>query len=947
MKFKIKKRKPIYWILRFLFLALYIASVTTLIVEAATPGKQSASHSSVVGTTIGGIINDINGDQAKEILPTGVKITNSELSFSVGDTTTINVNTIPSDATYQSYTYSSSDEEIGVVDDYGIVEFLKEGSVTITATNNHVTTLSDSVTFTVSNVELVEFSSSILEAEMKDDVYLLEVNNAYLISNVINPPNTTFKQVSYEYEANGFFEMVDDTIKTLVDSGDTILTITTKCQEMSSVLNFKIFTPEVDYPLESIKVSNITRYTDQTSAFIPTITYVPSYVSAHYKGFTLQSDNESVVSVQSNSKSLKTGTTTGSANIIATSTYNPEITCTFNVTVAVRPALSSFRVTDYTSPMYIGNVKKMTVTPSPAGVSVTRTFTSSNPDAVSVSSDGTISALNIGEAIITIKLKDSYGNEQSKNITIVVVDKPPETITDFTIKYLKGDHPIIYADEESNLYDYFDIDEFIGCSVTSTNRDFEISVDTDVYRGSFDNGKFTPRMIGDVKGYLIYTNIDTTKIYSEFTISVIDHFHVQIDGEDVVNPITTYPYSKTDLKIVDQGEYGQTYRVEPDTPDTLSTALFSRDILVTAKKVGAGVISVYPVVKSSSEEEIERDMRPFSISVDFNIQDTYTTSLNVVLKNKKGDVVDDESKVFTIFLDDEISVNCFMDSRTTRSEISMSMNNTVAEVKNGVVTPLRIGDTILTIKEEFSNLSRSFKISIRNRVVISEEGAIILSGEALYVEETNTVQITNGDTVKIRVNFAPESTYKIARYTIKNTKVCTIGKDGTITPLKVGKTILTITVKDSLTDHTSMTINIKVVKKNAIQNMQEFLAKIRKLVGHFGAFAVLGIVSTIAYFLWFRRKLFPVGVALNFGLGFALASLTEEIQKHVPGRAGLWSDVILDMSGFLLTALTITGIIILIFGIIYFVKWRKSKKNKMKVEESIDTPQENDSNEEK
>ena len=92
MKLKLQKHKIFYWILRFLFLALYIGCVTTLIVEAATPGKASSQHSTVVGTTIGGIINDINGDQAKEILPTGVKITNTQTDYCVGDTVTIKYN---------------------------------------------------------------------------------------------------------------------------------------------------------------------------------------------------------------------------------------------------------------------------------------------------------------------------------------------------------------------------------------------------------------------------------------------------------------------------------------------------------------------------------------------------------------------------------------------------------------------------------------------------------------------------------------------------------------------------------------------------------------------------------------------------------------------------------------------------------------------------------------
>ena len=82
-----------YWIFRGLFLAGYVAAASVLIFESCLPRESSAKRSHAVGEVVGGIINDMNGDQAKEILPTEAIILNEKTDYKVGEETSIEVKT--------------------------------------------------------------------------------------------------------------------------------------------------------------------------------------------------------------------------------------------------------------------------------------------------------------------------------------------------------------------------------------------------------------------------------------------------------------------------------------------------------------------------------------------------------------------------------------------------------------------------------------------------------------------------------------------------------------------------------------------------------------------------------------------------------------------------------------------------------------------------------------
>ena len=72
----------------------------------------------------------------------------------------------------------------------------------------------------------------------------------------------------------------------------------------------------------------------------------------------------------------------------------------------------------------------------------------------------------------------------------------------------------------------------------------------------------------------------------------------------------------------------------------------------------------------------------------------------------------------------------------------------------------------------------------------------------------------------------------------------------------------------------------------------------------------------------FRYKKLLIGIPINYVSGFIIACITELIQVYVPGRCGLFDDVILDYNGFLVSSSILT-VLIVIHQIRVHIKYKK------------------------
>ena len=109
-------------------------------------------------------------------------------------------------------------------------------------------------------------------------------------------------------------------------------------------------------------------------------------------------------------------------------------------------------------------------------------------------------------------------------------------------------------------------------------------------------------------------------------------------------------------------------------------------------------------------------------------------------------------------------------------------------------------------------------------------------------------------------------------------------------------------------------------KERIIENMQFFIRKL----AHFSIYAFLGVFAIIFINTYNIKLMYKILICCIFG--FIYAILDELHQSFIPGRYGVYSDVLIDTLG------VIFGILIVLM-IKYIIKRRKKKQEEQKWEE--------------
>lgn len=125
-------------------------------------------------------------------------------------------------------------------------------------------------------------------------------------------------------------------------------------------------------------------------------------------------------------------------------------------------------------------------------------------------------------------------------------------------------------------------------------------------------------------------------------------------------------------------------------------------------------------------------------------------------------------------------------------------------------------------------------------------------------------------------------------------------------------------------DTTAVVIN-QVAGEGTVDPLDSsFQNFVRKFIGHYGFFVLLGIVS-ILFHLSFNDKYNDyILVSVSYGVGITYAVLSEFwLEGSTNGRGASWKDVGIDTLGFM----TVSFIIVLIYYLIKLKKQKVIKKN--------------------
>lgn len=118
--------------------------------------------------------------------------------------------------------------------------------------------------------------------------------------------------------------------------------------------------------------------------------------------------------------------------------------------------------------------------------------------------------------------------------------------------------------------------------------------------------------------------------------------------------------------------------------------------------------------------------------------------------------------------------------------------------------------------------------------------------------------------------------------------------------LKDGK----VSANSSNTFRLLLSILFYLIFKKKLPCDLSFKIFVRKGIGHFGYFFLLGCVSFYFYLFIFKKKTFPIFLFFHVGSGMIFMFLTEFLFQNIAvHRFPSFSDVALDSSGFFLATL--------------------------------------------
>lgn len=187
-------------------------------IVAKTVGSAKITVQSVDGTFKDEMDIDVGGaDNIVEL--SNMSLPKSTTDLYIGSTEQITPKFDPSDATYKTVTYISSDPNIASVDSNGQVKGLKEGKATITVRVNRSNNISANMVVNVKN------KSSISVELNKTAVTILENDTDTLIATV-KPSNASNKTVTYTSSDPNIATVDQSGVIKAISKGTTTITVT-------------------------------------------------------------------------------------------------------------------------------------------------------------------------------------------------------------------------------------------------------------------------------------------------------------------------------------------------------------------------------------------------------------------------------------------------------------------------------------------------------------------------------------------------------------------------------------------------------------------------------------------------------------------------------------------------------------------------------------------------
>lgn len=307
------------------------------------------------------------------------------------------------------YTWTSSNEDVAVVDESGKISALKEGNTTIT-----VTTDKEIIVYKV-RVTIDESQLEITSVKMEKNTLQLELDSSYTMPVKYYPENARDNTLNW-FSSNEKVVTVDKGVIKVVGPGTCMVTVKSNNGNLDTCL----------VKVKGNGTSDIEEITFDTSVvelgvgveYIVNYSTIPTGVEGD---ITWESTDPTVATIENGViKTLKEGSTTITAK-------GGDKEANLNVIVKeakvedVNPQTITLNQSEIS--LYVGDGYTLTAIVKPDdAVDKKVTWTSSNPEIATVDEKGNVKTLAIGTSTITAKTS----NDVSQTCTVKVVKKATE-----------------------------------------------------------------------------------------------------------------------------------------------------------------------------------------------------------------------------------------------------------------------------------------------------------------------------------------------------------------------------------------------------------------------------------------------------------------------------------------------------------------------------------------
>ncbi|MBC1521911.1 hypothetical protein HB912_09640 [Listeria aquatica] len=759
--------------------------------EAVAPGKTM-----ITVKTANGLTAEVQVTvKAKEIPVESLTVEPKELNQIVGDTGKLNVTITPSNATDKTLTYTSANPEIMTVDKDGNWKAVAPGKTTITVKTANGLTAEVQVT-----VNPQEKSS--LSGTVKDKVsgigysgltvilYSIDgkpigqtvtgVSGSYVFSNL--PKGTYYLKlmVPTEKEITIPSSFGSDGVSSFYD-----LTGTNSITEIDATLKDK------DIPVEGITVEpkELNQIVGDTGKLNVTIT--PS--NATDKTLTYTSANPEIMTVDKdgNWKAVAPGKTT--ITVKAANGLTTEV----QVTVKAKDIpVESITVEPKELNQIVGDAGKLNVTISPNNATdQSLTFTSANPEIMTVDKDGNWVAVAPGKTTITVKTANGLTAEVQ-----VTVNPQEKSSLSGTIK-----------DKSSGL-------GYNGLTVTLYSSD----------------GKALGQTVTGISGKYVFNNLPKGTYYlklnipdgkeiavpSSFSEDGVSNFY-DLTGTDSITGI--------DAMLKDKSIPVESLTVKPKELNQIVGDTGKLNVTITpsnATDKSLTYASADPEIMTIDQAGNWVAKAPGKTTITVKAANGITAYVQVTVKAKDVPVesITVEPKELNQIVGDtgKLNVTITPSNATDKTLTYTSANSEIMTIdKDGNWKAVAPGKTTITVKTA-NGLTAEVQVTVKAKDI---------PVESITVEPKELNQIV-GDTGKLNVTILPSNaTDKSLTYTSANPEIMTVDKDGNWIAKSVGKTTLIVTTKNGLMSFVQVTVKTKDVP---VENITVEPKELNQIVGDTG-----------------------------------------------------------------------------------------------------------------